>query len=50
MFWKSKGFGRAFGILISALSLVPAFAPYSEALVQIGALIGVAGVANATLK
>ena len=50
MFWKSKGFARAFGFILTALSLVPALEPYREILVQIGTGIGVIGVANASLK
>lgn len=50
MFWKSKGFGRAFSIVISAMALVPALEPYRELLMIVGTSLGVVAVANAHIR
>lgn len=47
MFWKSKGFGRAFSILLGAAALVPALAPYQELIMYVASSLGIVAVANA---
>lgn len=53
LFLKSEGKKRALGIaflvLSHAVDLVPALAPYKEALVMIGSALGVGGVAHAAI-
>lgn len=53
MFWKSKGIGRALGILLISVGhygqAIPQIAPYSSLLITIGTALGGASVVNAAL-
>lgn len=51
MFWKSKGWGRALGIIFLVLGnvadAIPSVQPYKSLLEIIGSALGIGGVINA---